>query len=141
MFPHGTEGLLLPEPPAYDVSAVTLIDADGEETELEAGDWFLDSEPAILYRAGGQTAGWYWNGWWWHNAPPSRVGVTYSHGYVMPGEDEIDGVQDLPAEIRLSVMSIASRNIVTTASGGQAVRSEVGRLLLGELRGPVDRRG
>jgi hypothetical protein len=124
VFPRGTPGLLLPELPVHEVSAVVLVASDGTETDLETTDWFLDGTSGILYRV--STTGafpWYW-GWHWYPNPTARVGVTYTHGYVMPGEAELDGVPDLPAEISLAVISIASRNITTAASGGQRVRSK-----------------
>jgi hypothetical protein len=124
VFPRGTVGLLLPEVPVHEVSAVTLVDSDGTETDLELGDWFLDGASGILYRV--STTGaypWYW-GWHWYHLPTLRVVLTYSHGYILPGEAEIDGVPDLPAELSLAVISIASRNITTAASGGQSVRSK-----------------
>ena len=123
LFPTGTPGLVLPETPVYDVTAVTLITADGTETDLETGDWFIDGDAGIMYRVSNTTVyPWTW-GWPWGGAP-NRIRVTYSHGYLLPGEQEIEGVQDLPAELSLATISIASRNITTSASGGQAVRSK-----------------
>jgi len=122
VFPRGTPGLVLPELPAYEVSAVSAVASDGVETELEVGDWFLDGASGLLYRTSG-TYPWY-SSWGWHPVPASRVGVTYTHGYIMPGEEAIDGVEGLPAELSLAVLSIAARNTMTVASGGQAVRSK-----------------
>jgi hypothetical protein len=122
--PWGTAGLLLPEPPVYDVSAITVIAADTTETALEVGDWFIDGKAGIVYLYSTTPPyPWPW-GSHWYQLPTSRVRVTYTHGYILPGEDAIDGVQDLPAEISLAVMSIGSRNITTTSTGGQAVRTK-----------------
>lgn len=124
VFPRGTAGLLLPEPPVYEVSEVTLISHDATETDLVSGDWFVDRPTGILYRMSttGTTYPWSW-GWHWYT-PTARVRVTYTHGYNLPGAAEIDGVEDLPSELSLAVISIASRNITTAASGGQVVRSK-----------------
>jgi hypothetical protein len=124
VFPLGTAGLILPDPPVHEVSAITLIAHDATETDLVAGDWFVDGPSGILYRMSttGTTYPWSW-GWHWY-VPTARVQVTYTHGYVMPGEAEIDDVPDLPAELSLATISIASRNITTSAQGGQSVRSK-----------------
>jgi hypothetical protein len=124
VYPRGTVGLVLPEIPVYDVSAVTLIASDSTETDLVLGDWYVDGDSGILYRV--SSTGiypWHW-GWYEYPVPAARVQVTYSHGYVMPGEDAIEGVEDLPPELSLAAMSMASRNVMTTASGGQAVRTK-----------------
>lgn len=143
IFPRGTAGLLLPEIPVYEVSAVTLISTDGTETDLETTDWFVDGASGILYRV--STTGTYPWDWGWHwYVPTARVRITYTHGYVLPGEEEIDDVQDLPSELALVVMSIGSRNLVTTAQGGQAVRSkQVGsyQVTYGDQSTTVDEQG
>ena len=124
VMPWGTAGLLLPEMPVYEVSAITLVFADGDETVLDTGDWYVEAKSGILFHVATTTPyPWTW-GWANYQPPPSRVQVTYTHGYTLPGDVEVEGIEDLPAELRLAVISIASRNITTSASGGQAVRSK-----------------
>jgi hypothetical protein len=123
--PHGTAGLLLPEIPVHEVSEVTLVASDATETALETTDWFLDGATGILYRISSTgTYPWYWGWNWYSNPVTTRVRVTYTHGYVLPGEPVIEGVPDLPAEISLVVMQIAARNLIYSAQGGQLVRSK-----------------
>lgn len=124
--PHGTAGLLLPEIPVHEVSEVTLVAPNGDETALDVTDWFVDGATGILYRI--STTGtypWYWDWASWYRYPSAaRVRVTYTHGYNLPGEALIEGVPDLPAEISLVVMQIAARNFTYAAQGGQLVRSK-----------------
>jgi len=125
VFPRGTAGLILPEVPVHEVSAVTLVASDGTETVLETADWFLDGVSGLLYRVSASVGYPWYSGWYYlYSTPIQRVVLTYTHGYVLPGEDEIDGVPDLPPELSLATISIASRNITTSATGGQAVREK-----------------
>jgi hypothetical protein len=110
----GGEALLLPELPVYDV-AVTYVDPDGDEDEVDTEDYAIDFPNGILYRHN--------EGCWTRGR--QNVLVTYSHGYVLPDETPPDGVQALPDDLQMVVLQIASR-VVANPDGRAASAETIG---------------
>jgi hypothetical protein len=107
---HGTKSILLPQLPVHGVSEVATLASDGTETLLDdPEDWTL-GDHGILYRRRSWRAG------------VKNIRLIYDHGYILPGQQEVSGVEALPAEISLVVMQRATRGLVTSRSEGQVVK-------------------
>jgi hypothetical protein len=108
----GTPSLVLEQLPVVEVSEVTTYDASGEnETVLEPADWALRSSGILIRRKSYE----YWP------RGKANILVTYTHGY-----DLSDPVA-LPADLRLAVMSIASRAYSTGATtAGEVTQESIG---------------
>lgn len=118
----GFDSVLLPQLPALDVTAVSLLgwSSTDDPYVLEAPDaWYLDQH-GQLYRlpAGCE----YW--------PRGRgnVRITYSHGYVLPladepefEEEDVDHVapSPLPSDLQMVVMQLAARLYAAGTTGGE----------------------
>ncbi|MCG7357142.1 hypothetical protein MHL39_10875 [Roseomonas mucosa] len=56
----------------------------------------------------------------WDGMPAS---VTYSGGYILPGEEPVEGVPPLPADVSAAVVAIAAGQVVPSMAA-QGIRSE-----------------
>lgn len=112
----GRYSLLLPQYPVVEVTSITEDDVELVDND----DWIVDTEAGILYR---RSLGYLYGALW--NRGRHNVTVTYSHGYTLPGEPPVDGVDPLPSDLQLIVAQIASRALVTVGGGSSGdVESE-----------------
>ena len=94
----GTDALVLPQLPVNNVGTVNLIDSTGGTTAVT--DFVVKDNGVLVRKRGSATTAWWPSVW-----PLGRqnVQVTYDHGY---------GTADLPRDVRMVALSIASRLIV-----------------------------
>lgn len=94
----GTDALILPQLPVNNVGTVNLIDSLGGTTAVT--DYAVKDNGVLVRHRGSATTSWWPSIW-----PLGRqnVQVTYDHGY---------GTADLPRDIRMVALSVASRLIV-----------------------------
>lgn len=120
--PRGTNLLILPEDPVYEITEVAQADGAGTFTALTEGtDYTIDYTRGAVWHLG---AGWPR----WTHGPAYPVRITYTHGYALPGSAtevlEDPDVQRIPATLRNAALRAAGRAI-TNPTG---IRSEtVGR--------------
>jgi hypothetical protein len=111
----GTSSLLLPELPVTEVSEIVVLDDAGNEEALTTADWRLRADAGILWRIG---VGATWT------RGRENIRVTYSHGYLLPGESTTDDPAPaaLPADIELVVCQLAWR--IHSLVAGRTVNAE-----------------
>jgi hypothetical protein len=120
----GRAQALLPNPPVWNVSAVLAefpdYIADGLQwVTLQYFQWAEDGllfDTARYYGYNGVTGSSFWSGvvnadgyFDYGNVPswpslPRSLQVTYTHGFVLPGADPIEGVPNLPNGIKNAVI-------------------------------------
>lgn len=123
---NGIDSLLLPEFPATNAGTVVI-----QGGTAVVGEYVLDTHNGLLILTAGATPGWGWpsNEWFTPWAPWATPGiwtpigwpkgrqnitVTYDHGYAP---------EDMPRDVRMVALSIASRLIVQ----GVASKEKMGR--------------
>jgi hypothetical protein len=120
----GKAQALLPNPPVWNVSSVQAefpdYIADGLQwVTLQYYNWAKDGllfDTARYYGYFGVTGSSFWSGvvnadgfFDYGNVPswptlPRSLQVTYTHGFVLPGDDPIDGVPNLPNGLKNAVI-------------------------------------
>jgi hypothetical protein len=108
----GTDTLVLPESPVYEVSAIEVTEWTNLDPDVLDEADFVVSRYGVLSRI---DEGWFCRG-------KANVAIAYSHGYTNPNDSPISDVDPLPADVQQAVMAIAAR--VHANAGGQAVKSE-----------------
>ena len=100
---------MLPNPPVWNVSTVLAghpdCSGDGLQwVELQHYQW---TEDGLIYkgRPGGSTADRYFGNFGYDTVPswptlPRSLQVSYSHGFVLPGDEPVEGVPNLPNGIK-----------------------------------------
>lgn len=117
----GTWSLLLPQVPVHDVGGVVEIDSDDEEETVDATEWIFDVSGIVRKRHGQNS--WGWGTWRKHRL----YRVTYTHGYLLPDQEEVEGVPRLPWDLRRAVIQLAARELATAPTGGRvAAEKQVG---------------
>ena len=115
----GTDAILLPELPVNVVTLVSTVSGD-TTTELTETTDYIVGAGGILWR----TTGSVW--------PQGRqnVLVTYDHGWVLPGQDLVDGSSAslLPADIQgvTRDLALALLNVATLSGAGQMTSASLG---------------
>lgn len=108
----GTYTLLLPEGPVAEVSLVEELDSDGDATEIDADDYRLEGDKALLHRLDEP---------WCEGVLNYRITLTY--GYTLPGTPN----PTLPPEIRAVTAQIAARLYQqATDEGRQVTQRSIG---------------
>jgi hypothetical protein len=129
----GTSKLLLPDPPIVSVIGVTEVDLG----VVDADDYRLDPDAGILALVGtattsilvaGGTGGVWLKGF-------RNYEVELEHGYV-PLEDEggSDDPSNLPADIQMVTISVASRRFAAAESAVATAAGETTAISIGEYR-------
>jgi len=112
---NGTDELVLPQYPLLtdgeEISITELLlDDVNILSEIASGDIDVDAEAGILYRS----AGWY--------AGRRNIEISFSAGYVLPGESGSGDAPDLPKDLELAAIRLAARVYErSTAEGTSSV--------------------
>lgn len=112
----GGNAQLLPELPV--ISITEVIESDGNDTPLVAGEDFVLGEAGIMWRLPMPT----------FNSPgglwlkgPRAVKVTYTHGYDITNDFPTTNAPPVPADLRLVALQVAAR----TFTGDAEVSSDI----------------